>query len=153
MKKLDEIDPALARLGKIRVEVSRVEALYDLKVQALKAKLSETTHEKVQEIEKIENGIKMYVLDNINDFRTEKKKSRDFQNGTISTKTGEAITYPPDNVLSKRLKENGHSALIDTKEVPMKASVKKLPDKMLKILGVVKDEPITVTIKTVSASD
>lgn len=153
LESLNDVEQQLGVLGQKKAKLAGIESEFSGKIQKLKAQYDHETNDLDVEIETIETAIEDYVKKNMDEFRTGKKKSREFKTGTISTKVTDTFDYPPDDELIRRLKLHGLEQFIRTDESAMKDLVKKQAeqDKTLwGLLGIIKGIQTTVKIKTIN---
>ncbi len=149
---LNEVEHQLGILGQKLSKLTVIESEYAGKIQKLKADLDLSTNDLDMEIEIIGKAIESYVLAHMDEFRTGKKKSREFKTGTISTKQDDTFDYPDDDELIRRLKLHKMESLIKNEEIPMKDLIKKKAETdntVFMLLGIITGKKITVKIKTV----
>jgi phage host-nuclease inhibitor protein Gam len=149
---LNDVETQLGVLGQKKAKLAGIESEFNLKIQKLKAEFDVATNNLDQEIETNRTAIEEYVKSHMDEFRTGKKKSREFRTGTITTKETDTYDYPPDDELIRRLKLHGFDRFIRTDESAMKDLIKKQVEQdntMFSLLGIVKGKQTTVKIKTV----
>lgn len=149
---LNDVEHQLGILGQKLSELNGIESKFAGKIQKLKADLDADTNDLDLEIETIEAAIEEYVKAHLDEFRTGKKKSREFKTGTISTKETETYDYPDNDELIRRLKLHNLETLIKNEELPMKDLIKTKAESeaaLLGLLGIIKGKKTTVKIKTI----
>ena len=155
VQSLQDLEKLLFVLGEKINAKEKLDNEFGKQTQAILATQDKQTQDLTSEIETIEAVIKEYVKNHIEEFRTGKKKSRDFASGSIITKENEAYEYPDDEVLIERIKLHYKTLLpnlVKNQEVPMKQILKALIEKgdiNMDLLGICKGKEIKVTIKTV----
>lgn len=152
LKDLNEVEHQLGVLGQKQSQLKGIAAEYAGKIQALRAQLDMATNDLDRDVEIIEAAIESYVLENLEEFRTGKKKSREFKTGTISTKETDTYDYPDNGELIRRLRLYKMENMIKSEESPMKELIKKKAETdptTLSLLGIINTRKTTVKIKTV----
>jgi phage host-nuclease inhibitor protein Gam len=152
LENLNDVEAQIGVLGQKKAKLAGIESDFNLKIQKLKAEFDAATNNLDMEIETIETAIEEYVKNHMDEFRSGKKKSREFKTGTITTKETDTFDYPPDDELIRRLRLHGFESFIRTDESAMKDLIKKQAEQnktMFSLLGIVTGKQTTVKIKTV----
>ena len=152
LENLNDVEAQLGVLGQKLSILKGIEADFNLKMQKLKAEFDKDTNTLDMEIQTRQTAIEDYVKNHKDEFRTGKKKSREFKTGTITTKETDTWDYPPDDELIRRLRLHGYEQFIRTDESVMKDLIKKQAEQdnsLLLMLSIVKGSQTTVKIKTV----
>ena len=135
IRSLDEVNLALQNLSAKKSE--RDKLIADLakkkkdlmhEMTGIDNQIEDQTMDIDTEITQLEQNIIIYALNNLNEFRTGKSKSKKFTYGEVKTQEKDDFKWPSDEELVFILKdvmgEKKAAAFIQVKEIPSKAVLK-----------------------------
>ena len=133
----DEVDVALKRMGEIDIQTSKIVGEATLKINEIKEKAKPKIAGLDSERKHLEKIITLFCESKKDEFA--KKRSREFNFGTVGFRTVKNVSIPRDKAklaaLIKSLKAYGFNECIIYEEKPNKDKIAELADESIVKLG------------------
>ncbi|MCK4762431.1 MAG: host-nuclease inhibitor Gam family protein [Candidatus Aminicenantes bacterium] len=136
IKSMDDVGKNVTRLSELKAQKKSAEAPFKADIseqkasmKAVEAKMKSVTVPAEIEMEQIDQNIRVFAINNWEEFRTDKAKSVKFEHGTVKTKELEEVEYPEDDdlvLLLRKVLGKQAEKFIFKKEVPSRQAIKTL---------------------------
>lgn len=142
---VDDVNSIMQEMSALWAERTSINAKYEPDLRRMQAELNEKLAPIDERYAELEGKVQEYAVDHTDIFQG--KKSLDLPYGTIAMRSTESIEIAKPDVTVEKLESIGQGAAVQTKKTPIKAALKRLGDEILALVGAVRVQCVSVTVK------
>lgn len=142
---LDDVNTVMQEMSQLWAERMSISSQYEPELRRMQAELNAKLAPIDERYADLEARVQEYAIDHTDVFKG--KKSLDLPYGTIAMRSTENIDVPDPAFTAEKLISIGQADCVKTSSTPIKASLKRLGDELLALVGAVRNRCVSITVR------